>query len=90
MIGTLNTTNTMSYLYKSLTSDKKIEFASIFNDGRFRVYINNLTEPLYVLPAESSTVILKLSAFDIVIYNYPKKDMMIVNKWPNEVFVKAN
>jgi hypothetical protein len=81
----------MSATYKSLTTDKKLVFSSRFKDGKIRVYLENIEfypEPLYIIPAISSKSIFRLSAFDIEIYNYPKRDMFIVNKWPREVFSK--
>jgi len=81
----------MSATYKSLTTNKKVVFSSRFKDGKIRVYIENTkfySEPLYIIPAISSKSVLRLSAFEIKIYNYPKKDMFIVNKWPREVFSK--
>ena len=81
----------MSATYKSLTTNKKLVFSSKFKDGKIRVYMENTefySEPLYVIPAISSKSIFRLSAFGIEIYNYPKRDMFIVNKWPKEVFSK--
>ncbi|MEZ5199365.1 MAG: hypothetical protein R2764_24175 [Bacteroidales bacterium] len=83
----------MTRIYKSLTSDKKIVFGTRFSDGRVRVFIKNadfINEPLYVLSDLSSNGVLTLSAYGIEIHNYPKKDIMIVNKWPGEPFKKVN
>lgn len=84
---------TMTKVYKSLTSKKKIVFGTCFDDGRVRVYIKNadfINEPLYVLSDLSSNGVFTLSSYGIEIHNYPKKDIMIVNKWPNEPFKKVN
>lgn len=81
----------MSATYKSLTTNKKLVFSSRFKDGRIRVYMENTEfnpEPLYIIPAISSKSIFRLSGFGIEIYNYPIKDMFMVNKWPKEVFSK--
>jgi len=82
----------MKRVYKSLTSGKRIIFGSRFNDGRIRVFIENaslIKEPLYVIRETSTKVVYRLSAFGIKIFKYPKRDMLIVNKWPDEVFVSA-
>jgi hypothetical protein len=82
----------MDNMYKSLTTKKRIIFGNRFKDGRIRVFIENASlvrEPLYVIRETSSKVVLRLSAFGIKIFNYPKRDMLIVNKWPDEVFLKA-
>lgn len=81
----------MGATYKSLTTNKKLVFSSRFKDGKVRVYMENIefyTEPLYIIPAISSKSVFRLSSFGIEIYNYPKRDMFIVNKWPREVFSK--
>jgi hypothetical protein len=81
----------MNGTYKSLMSKKRIIFGCQFNDGRTRVFIENAKirrEPLYVIGELSTKVFLQLSAFGIQIFNYPKKDILIINKWPDEVFVK--
>lgn len=81
----------MCATYKSLTSNKKLVFSPRFKDGKIRVYMENTefnTEPLYIIPNISSRSIFRLSAFGIEIFNYPKRDMFIVNKWPKEVFSK--
>lgn len=81
----------MCATYKSLTTNKKLVFSDCFKDGKVRVYIENTefySEPLYVIPAISSKSIFRLSAFGIEIYNYPKKDMFVVNRWPKEIFSK--
>ena len=81
----------MCATYKSLTTNKKLVFSPRFKDGKIRVYMENtefFTEPLYIIPSISSKSIFRLSAFGIEIYNYPKRDMFIVNKWPKEVFSK--
>ena len=81
----------MCATYKSLTTNKKLVFSSRFKDGKVRVYMENTefyTEPLYIIPANSSKSVFRLSSFGIEIYNYPKRDMFIVNKWPREVFSK--
>jgi hypothetical protein len=82
----------MNGTYKSLMSKKRIVFGNRFKDGRIRVFIENASlvrEPLYILKELSSKTILQVSAFGIKIFSYPKKDMMIINKWPDEIFVKC-
>lgn len=81
----------MCATYKSLTTNKKLVFSARLKDGKIRVYIENIkfySEPLYIIPAISSKSIFRLSSFGIEIYNYPKKDMFVVNKWPKEIFSK--
>jgi hypothetical protein len=81
----------MNGTYKSLMSKKRVVFGGHFKDGRIRVFIENAKirrEPLYVIGELSSQVVLQLSAFGIKIFNYPKKDMLRINKWPDEIFVK--
>jgi len=81
----------MNGTYKSLMSKKRVVFGSQFKDGRTRVFIENSKirrEPLYMIGELSTKVFFQLSAFGIQIFNYPKKDMLIVNKWPDEIFVK--
>lgn len=83
----------MTKIYKSMTSDKKIVFGTCFNDGRVRVYLKNvdgISEPLYVLRGLKSKGVFTLSAYGIEIHNYPKKDILFVNKWPKEAFKKTN
>jgi hypothetical protein len=78
--------------YISLMSEKRIVFGSRFNDGRIRVFFENasiIKEPLYIIREFSSKAVFQLSAFGIKIFNYPKKDMLIVNKWPDEIFMKV-
>jgi len=79
-------------VYNSMMSGKKIIFGSRFTDGRIRVFIENaslIKEPLYIIRETSTRVVYQLSAFGIKIFKYPKRDMLIVNKWPYEIFVKA-
>ena len=81
----------MCATYKSLSTNKKLVFSPRFKDGKTRVYIENTefySEPLYTMPSISSKSIIRFSAFGIEIYNYPKKDMFVVNIWPKEIFSK--
>ena len=81
----------MNGTYRSLMSKKRIVFGNQFKDGRTRVYIENAKirrEPLYVIEELSSRVVFQLSAFGIKIFNYPKKDILTINKWPDEIFVR--
>jgi hypothetical protein len=81
----------MSTTYKSLTTNKKVVFSTRFKDGRIRVQLENTkyrSEPLYIIPAISTKSVFRLSAYGIEIFNYPKKDMFSINKWPGEVFSK--
>lgn len=83
----------MTKIYKSLTSDKKIVFGTCFDDGRVRIYIKNadfIYEPLYVLSDLSSKGVFALSAYGIEIRSYPKKELLVINKWPKEAFKKVN
>ncbi len=78
--------------YRSLMSKKRVTFGCQFKDGRTRVFIENAKmrrEPLYVIGELSTRVVLQLSAFGIKIINYPEKDMLMINKWPDEVFIKS-
>jgi len=83
----------MIAIYKSLTSKKKVIFGTHFKDGRVRVNLQDTyreIEPLYLIPEISSKTILRLSDFRTRIYNYPKRDIIRINKWPKEIFRRAN
>lgn len=82
----------MNWIYKSLCSEKRIIFGNRFSDGRIRVFIENgslINEPLYLIARLSTKAVYRLSAFGIKIFKYPKRDILIVNKWPDEVFVRT-
>jgi hypothetical protein len=83
----------MNGTFRSLMSKKRIVFGNRFKDGRTRVFIENAhlrREPLYVIGELSSETIFQLSDSAIKIYNYPEKDIVVVNKWPKEIFRKVN
>jgi len=84
--------NIMNGTFRSLMSKKRIVFGNRFKDGRTRVFIENARirrEPLYVIGELSSETVFQLSGFGIKIFNYPEKDIMVVNKWPDEIFMKV-
>jgi hypothetical protein len=83
----------MIAIYKSLSSKKRIVFGTRFKDGRIRVNIQDTyreNEPLYLIPELSSKSVFRLSDFRTQIFNYPKRDIIRINKWPKEIFKKAN